>query len=96
MGFATAVIPGKLWETFRVDDSGRVQHHYYPRTNPAEVEVVANNAKPGGTVRVARQVTADGGAGRADVWYEKPDGSLGHVFQAGGGDWAWHVDTLSW
>ena len=95
VSFATAVIPGHLWETFHVTDSGKVVHYYYPRTNPDEREVVATGAKPNGDVRVVRQ-TADGKTGRADVWYEKPDGSLGHVWQAGAGDWAWHDDGLPW
>jgi hypothetical protein len=95
MSFATAVIPGVLWETFRIDGAGNVVHAYYPRSVDTESEIVASGADPTGTVQVVRQ-TAGQAAGRADVWWEKPDGSLGHAHQNGSGDWAWHVDSLPW
>ena len=96
MGFTAAVIPGQVWETFRVDGQGNVWHHYYPRSHAGEAEIVARGAKPDGDVKVVRQISPGGGVGRADVWFERPDGTLGHVWQAGEGRWAWVGDTLAW
>jgi hypothetical protein len=96
MGFTAAVIPGQVWETFRVDSQGNVWHYYYPRATAGESELIAGGAKPDGDVRVVRQTTPRGGVGRADVWFERPDGSLGHVWQAGDGGWRWNADSLVW
>ena len=96
MGFTAAVIPGQVWETFRVDAQGSVWHYDYPRGSATESEIIAGGAKPDGDVKVIRQATPRGGVGRADVWFEKPDGTLGHVWQAGDGSWRWNADSLIW
>lgn len=93
--FASVVIPGVLWETFRIDPAGNVVHSYFPRTVDTEQEIIAGGAAPDGTVQVVRQANGPQ-AGRADVWWEKPDGTLGHAHQNGAGDWAWHLDGLPW
>jgi hypothetical protein len=96
MGFTAAVIPGVLWETFRVDGQGNVWHHWYPRGSAGEREITATGATPNGDVRVVRQTTPQGGVGRADVWFERPDGTLGHTWQLGDGVWTWQPDGLQW
>ena len=96
MGFTAAIIPGRVWETFRVDAAGNVWHYYWPRVSAAEGEIIASSAKPEGEVKVVRQTTSGGGVGRADVWFERPDGTLGHTWQAGDGAWKWNLDGLIW
>lgn len=97
MSFASAVTPSAgVYETFRINASGVVEQWYYPRASDGEHADVATGGKPGGDVQIVRQTAASGKVGRGDVWFEKPDGTLGHAFQAGDGDWVWNVDTLGW
>lgn len=96
--FATCIIPDQLYETFSITDAGTVEHWYHPRSVPDEHETIASDAKPGGKVTAVRVVKAGAwhDAGRCDVYYEKPDGTRGHVWQAGDSKWAWNVDPLPW
>lgn len=96
MSFAASIIPNVVYEVFSIDDAGQVVQRYYPRANPDEHAIVATDAAPGGDVQAIRQTSASGGAGRCDVWYDKADGTRGHAFQHGSGDWAWHADSLVW
>lgn len=97
MSFASAVTPSAgVYETYRIDSAGTVQQWYFPRASDLEHADVATGGTPGGDVQIIRQTTPAGKVGRGDVWFERPDGTLGHAFQHGNGDWTWNVDTLGW
>jgi hypothetical protein len=97
MGISVAIVPSAgLFETFRIDSAGNVVHSWHPAANGVGAEVVASGALPRGDVSHVRQVNPDGSLGRADVYFERADGSYGHAYQLAPNDWQWYPDGAAW
>jgi hypothetical protein len=91
---------GDHYDAYRVDASGTVWHSWWPhspRPGVLEVgrEIIHRDAKAEGQISGTLQSTDGKTIARTDLWVERRDGELAHLFQSST-DWVWHLDGAAW